>query len=80
MNKQEIVREGIAHWIQDEADNGYLRHWEEFAGILTLDQQWDYFLKISDLILADEHRKGVVIKGDFTEEGYFAWLPLIKEE
>jgi len=90
MSKQDIIREGIAHWIQDEADNGYLRHWDEMTDILSLDQQWDYFLGIADLIMADESKIGVVIKVDsptvkatantrFSFEGYGAFEPLVDE-
>ena len=45
----------------------------------TFGEEYSY-RGFAEEILKYLHSQGVVIKGDFTEDGYFAWFPLIKEE
>ena len=64
MSKQSEIREGIAHWIRDEADNGYLLRWEDYSHYMEMEAQWDYFLKVADLIIGTLVKQDCVLKVD----------------
>lgn len=41
---------GIARVIEAETKGGYLEYWDEYRGLLSLEQQSDYFLGIANLV------------------------------
>lgn len=64
MASREKIREGL----EDK-----INRFDTFRDEYSYESFADEILKYLD-------SRGVAIRGDFTEEGYFAWFPLIKEE